>query len=1041
MGCANIKKSNIVNPSKVHSHSTIHSNSETNKKSQPQEISKISDASTANKSLNPLPLQTSMSVEEKIKTVPWISQNFDISTIEKLGAGGFGQVFGAHSFKESRKLAIKFMHFEGKEELDSMMKEITIMSALQRYGNIVKIVDVNVEFGCNEIYIAMEQADGTLDDLVVKYSNKIPNELFLQIFSDLAFGLLHAHEEGFVHSDIKPKNILYFKVQDRSKLKNIQRFNVHDQSLVMKLTDWGAGATKCTGKTTRFKTGMAFTPAYVAPEIVMDGEKVILEKCDVFSLGMTMVNCCGVPLRNMKHISNIEIDDLFSEQVDKIAKMIGPEYGEDIRALLKKMLSFDKHQRPVMQEIVSYLQNLSKKSEKTISGSLNNIQNEVDVEQKNTEYQLKNNTQIEAVVEQKITQSHNKTTPEHAPEETIAKLIEDIPKLSDMASEILAKLGPCKFKSPEDNSLPSYGPYEYNDGRVHIGQWKNGLPHGRGKIYFPNGSLFEGEFVAGQFQNGGRLIDSEGNVYEGEYKNNLSHGKGLKLYSDGSQYEGEWFEDKKHGVGFETLWDGSKYEGKYEHGKKNGKGMMKYSNGDVYEGEFYINMLHGLGVYQYHNNAKYSGEWKNNKKNGKGVFSFPNGNKYDGEWRDDKMKGKGVYIWANGDKYEGEYSDSKRNGKGIFIFSSDGKKYEGEWHNDIKNGYGEFSWPTGNRYKGEYQDDKIQGKGVFTWLNGDKYEGNFSEGKKNGKGTFFYADGRKYEGQWLNDKMHGIGDFSWPDGSIYKGSWKEDKQNGNGFYITIDGKEKFGEWYEGTYIDPEFIKKMTCPKGHDLKWSSKCNYLSQECVNCKSTTKRSSRWFCEVCQEKYCVGCKPPYFFFSKCPLSHVLEEKQLNFNTCDNCRETICGKAYRDQNCDFDICLICMDQMKKMQTIVKVNGSPPESVNKILPKCSKGHDMKWSSKCSYLSDECVNCKTKTKTISRWLCEVCQERYCVGCRKPDVILSKCPLNHAVLEKDLFTNTCDTCRQPIRGKGYRDPECDFDTCLKCMEQLKKDHKEL
>ena len=132
---------------------------------------------------------------------------------------------------------------------------------------------------------------------------------------------------------------------------------------------------------------------------------------------------------------------------------------------------------------------------------------------------------------------------------------------------------------------------------------------------------------------------------------------------------------------------------------------------------------------------------------------------------------------------------------------------------------------------------------------------------------------------------------------------------------------------------------------------------------------------------------------------------------------------------------------MKKMQTNDKVNGAIPESVNQIFPKCAKGHDMKWNSKCYHLSDVCVNCKTRTKTISRWICEVCQERYCVGCRKPDVILSRCPLNHAVLEKELFTNSCDTCRQSIRGKGYRDPECDFDTCLKCMEQLKKEHNEI
>ena len=120
------------------------------------------------------------SIEEKIKSVPWISQNFDTSTIKKLGSGGFGQVFEAQSLKDKKKVAIKFMHFANKEEMDSMEKEITIMSSLQRYGNIVKILDPHKELASQDYFSVMEKGDGTLHELILKHNYKIAIECFFR---------------------------------------------------------------------------------------------------------------------------------------------------------------------------------------------------------------------------------------------------------------------------------------------------------------------------------------------------------------------------------------------------------------------------------------------------------------------------------------------------------------------------------------------------------------------------------------------------------------------------------------------------------------------------------------------------------------------------------------------------------------------------------------------------------------------------------------------------------------------------------------------
>lgn len=106
-----------------------------------------------------------------------------------------------------------------------------------------------------------------------------------------------------------------------------------------------------------------------------------------------------------------------------------------------------------------------------------------------------------------------------------------------------------------------------------------------------------------------------------------------------------------------------------------------------------------------------------------------------------------------------------------------------------------------------------------------------------------------------------------------------------------------------------------------------------------------------------------------------------------------------------------------------------------IIPLCPEKHPLIW--KQSYMSKPCDQCKTTTFGYSRWSCQTCQTIYCVGCIKPLSFNLKCPLNHSLVSKELFSNTCDCCRKHIKGMGYRDATCDFDLCQKCMYEIEKE----
>lgn len=73
-----------------------------------------------------------------------------------------------------------------------------------------------------------------------------------------------------------------------------------------------------------------------------------------------------------------------------------------------------------------------------------------------------------------------------------------------------------------------YQPYEINyAGTVYVGEWKNGEPHGFGKMYFPDSSVYVGTFKNGRATGEGRYIYSNGSYYEGEIQNNQAEGNGI----------------------------------------------------------------------------------------------------------------------------------------------------------------------------------------------------------------------------------------------------------------------------------------------------------------------------------------------------------------------------------------------------------------------------------------------------------------------------------------------------------------------------------
>jgi hypothetical protein len=107
---------------------------------------------------------------------------------------------------------------------------------------------------------------------------------------------------------------------------------------------------------------------------------------------------------------------------------------------------------------------------------------------------------------------------------------------------------------PLENDVNTW--YTIEDGKCRYkGEWKNGLPNGKGiKHFYKTDSYIDGNFVDG-FAEGHckqtfeQTWEKTVPYYEGEFKRNNYQGKGEYHYGDGDYYKGMWKDGKYHGHG------------------------------------------------------------------------------------------------------------------------------------------------------------------------------------------------------------------------------------------------------------------------------------------------------------------------------------------------------------------------------------------------------------------------------------------------------------------------------------------------------------
>ena len=190
--------------------------------------------------------------------------------LSKLGAGAMATVFKARQLSLDRVVAIKVLPrklSDNPEYVERFYREGKAAAKLN-HANIVQAIDVGEAGGYH--YFVMEYVEGhTIHDELS--GGKVFSESeALGVIIQIARALEHAHSQGLIHRDVKPKNIM-----------------ITGEGMA-KLADMGLARAASDVQLAAAEAGRAYgTPYYISPEQVR-GEVDIDFRADIYSLGATL---------------------------------------------------------------------------------------------------------------------------------------------------------------------------------------------------------------------------------------------------------------------------------------------------------------------------------------------------------------------------------------------------------------------------------------------------------------------------------------------------------------------------------------------------------------------------------------------------------------------------------------------------------------------------------------------------------------------------------------------------------------------------------
>ena len=228
----------------------------------------------------------------------------------RISQGAMGVVYRGVRTNLDRQVAIKVMHValpDAMKVRERFEREAHVMARLD-HPHCVSIIDFG--FHRDKPFVVMELVRGqSLHEMLVEQKRlEIPRAV--EVMRQILSGLAHAHEQGIIHRDIKPGNIM---VTPKAPL-----------GLHVRLLDFGLA--RMMGNSTSISNGVAVgTPSYMAPEQCR-GETLDVT-CDIYACGVVLFEMLTgkKPLTAADPIETVKKQ--MHEQPPRLADVAPGDYG------------------------------------------------------------------------------------------------------------------------------------------------------------------------------------------------------------------------------------------------------------------------------------------------------------------------------------------------------------------------------------------------------------------------------------------------------------------------------------------------------------------------------------------------------------------------------------------------------------------------------------------------------------------------------------------------------------------------------------------
>jgi serine/threonine-protein kinase len=267
--------------------------------------------------------------------------------LEKLGGGGMGEVYKAEDFKLKRTVALKFLPIYFSRDVETkrrFIQEAQTASSID-HPNICTIYeidetkDLQIEGG-ERLFIAMGYYDG--ETLRKKIRPRLMNRgEAIDIVIQVAKGLSKAHQQGIIHRDVKPANVMI------------------TNDGIVKIVDFGLARFASKSEMTRPEITMG-TLSYISPEQIQG--KKIDHRTDIWSFGVMLYEMLTGELPFRGEIDQAVIYSILNEAPEPFKVTFSKQLQ---RVIFKSLEKNPEDRYRNMEEILIELTTIEKEDDET----------------------------------------------------------------------------------------------------------------------------------------------------------------------------------------------------------------------------------------------------------------------------------------------------------------------------------------------------------------------------------------------------------------------------------------------------------------------------------------------------------------------------------------------------------------------------------------------------------------------------------------------------------------------------------------------------